>query len=173
GTLLQGLEGGDLLQHRLAEARAMEAWPEIVGTLLAGKTRPLRLAGHRLFVLCHGAPLRQELMFHKREILRKFNKLVGMPGAAREIVFLESDANLTSLVKDTLEQDWKRRVREDAAFRAQAGEAPPEQEPESGDARIAAAYPRFDGDAYRTEMARIRSQALKGTSPNTGAERES
>lgn len=161
GTLLQGLEGGDLLRHRLAEARAMESWPEIVGTLLARRTRPLRLAGHRLFVLCHGASLRQELTFHKREILRKFNRLVGMPGAAREIVFLESDANLTSLVKDTLEQEWRRRVREDAAHRAKFGEAPPEEEPESGDARIAAAYPRFDGQAYREEMARIQSEAAK------------
>jgi Dna[CI] antecedent, DciA len=151
----------------------MESWPEIVGTLLARRTRPLRLAGHRLFVMCHGSSLRQELTFHKREILRKFNSLVGMPGVAREIVFLESDANLTSLVKDTLEQEWKRRVRDDAAERARFGERAPEEEPESGDARIAAAYPRFDGQAYREEMAKIQSEAVNRTSPITGAERES
>ncbi|HMB67900.1 MAG TPA: DUF721 domain-containing protein, partial [bacterium] len=101
GAVLNDLEGADLLRHRLAEARAMEQWPAIVGSLLAERTRPLRLAGHRLFVLCHGAALRQELVFHRREILRKFNRAAGRSGTARELVFLESDAQLSSLVKDT------------------------------------------------------------------------
>jgi len=151
----------------------MESWREIVGTPLAQRTRPLRLAGHRLFVLCHGAALRQELTFHKREILRNFNRAAGVRGAARELVFLESDANLTSLVRDTEAEEWRRRMSEDAAARAARDEDVPEEEPESGDARIAAAYPRFDGEAYRREMARIEAEAAKKTSPGGVTERES
>jgi hypothetical protein len=173
GSLLEGLEGGDLLRHRLAEARAMESWPEIVGTPIAQRTRPLRLAGHRLFVVCHGAALRQELSFHKREILRKFNRAAGQRGTARELVFLESDANLSSLIKDAEGEEWRRRVAEDAAARAVRAEETPEEQPESGDARIAAAYPRFDGEAYRRELARIESEASGKTSPGSGTQQES
>lgn len=133
----------------------MEQWPEIVGAPLAERTRPLRLAGHRLFVLCHGAALRQELTFHKREILKKFNRAAGQSGTARELVLLESDSQLSSLIKDTQGEEWRQRVAEDARARAQLPEETPEAEDASRDARIAAAYPRFQGDAYRQEMQRI------------------
>lgn len=151
----------------------MESWPEIVGSPLAQRTRPLRLAGCRLYVLCHGAALRQELSFHKREILRKFNRAAGVPGAARELMFLESDAGLSSLMRDTEGEEWRRRMSEDRAARAARAEEIPEEQPESGDARIAAAYPRFDGEAYRRDMARIESEAARKTSPDRRTERES
>ncbi len=163
GTLLDRLEGNDVLRLRIAEARALESWPEIVGAPLAQRTRPLRLAGRRLFVLCHGAPLRQELTYHKREILRKFNEAAGMKGAARQLVFLESDANLSSLVKEAELEDHRRQVSESAARRAALParslvSSEGEQETESADARIAAAYPTFRGDDYRRQMEDIAAE---------------
>ncbi len=88
GEVLRGLQAGNHLGRRLAESRALEAWPEIVGGPLAERTRPLRLAGGRLFVMAPGSALRQELVFHKATILRRFNEHAGS-ALVREIVFLE------------------------------------------------------------------------------------
>ncbi len=140
----------------------MDSWPEIVGSLLAQRTRPLRLAGTRLFVLCHGSALRQELSYHKREILRKFNAAAGQPGAARELVLLETDAGLASLVN---EAELQARREQDVARRAGKPEEFPPEKIVGADARIAAAYPRFNGDAYRREMERIAEEGGKGGSP--------
>jgi hypothetical protein len=68
--------------------RALESWRSIVGEPLAERTRPLRLAGGRLFVIAPGSALRQELVFHKATILRRFNEVAGGL-VAREIVFFE------------------------------------------------------------------------------------
>lgn len=88
GRVLQGLGAENPLGRRLAESRALEAWPEIVGGPLAARTRPLRLAGGRLLVLAPGSSLRQELVFHKAMILRRFNEYAGR-ALAREIIFLD------------------------------------------------------------------------------------
>jgi hypothetical protein len=48
----------------------------------------LRIAGGRLFVMAPGSALRQELVFHKATILRRFNEVAGRP-VVREIVFFE------------------------------------------------------------------------------------
>ena len=91
GAVLGDLGGGENLRRRLAQARAFEQWPELVGTHLAERTRPLRVADERLVILAPGAALRQELTFHTRTILRKFNEAAG-GRVAREVVFLESDS---------------------------------------------------------------------------------
>ena len=163
GSLLDSLEGAEVLRRRIAEARGLASWTDIVGTHLAERTRPLQLAGGRLFVLCHGAALRQELAFHKREILRRFREACASPVHAREIVLLESDANLSSLVRDAELEDT-RRPRDTSAKPAATSQRseqnanagnPPAQEELSPAARVAAAYQRFDGAAYREEMRRI------------------
>jgi hypothetical protein len=88
GEVLRGLEAGSHLGRRLAESRALEAWCDIVGGPLAERTRPLRIAGGRLFVLAPGSALRQELVFHKATILQRFNEAAG-GRVVREIVFFE------------------------------------------------------------------------------------
>lgn len=80
-----------------------------------------------------------------------------MKGAARQLVFLESDANLSSLVKEAELEDHRRQVSESAARRAalparSLGPSEEDQETESADARIAASYPIFRGDDYRRQM---------------------
>lgn len=153
GALLKNLGGADVLRQRIAEARGLASWPEIVGTHLAQRTRPLRLAGGRLFVVCHGSALRQELAFHKREILRRFREVAGEGASARELVLLESDANLSSLVREAEASEPRTRT---ARPRAEPGDAEAEAEEEPSAAqRISDAYPRFDGEAYREEMRRI------------------
>ena len=116
-----------------------------------------------MFVLCHGAALRQEMSFHKREILRRFREACGAPVTARELILLESDASLSSLVREAEETEARRRGREIPAHAAAVPGADAPTAPESEDAeeelslaaRVAAAYPRFDGTAYREELRRI------------------
>jgi hypothetical protein len=149
GTVLRHLEGVGNLRRRIAEAHGLASWTEIVGHHLAQRTRAVGLAGGRLFVVCHGSALRQELSFHRREILRRFREFAGSEVVAREIVFLETDANLSSLLREA-------EARAPAASRAEPAptEGPPDEEA-SVAWRIAASYPRFDGAKYREELRRI------------------
>jgi hypothetical protein len=158
GALLHSLEGAEVLRRRIAEARGLAAWSEVVGSHLAERTRALRLAGGRLFVICHGSALRQELAFHKREILRRFRDVAGPCAVVREVVLLESDENLSSLVREAEEGERRARTpgRPGPGPAEAAGEpAAEDTEEPSVAARMAAAYPRFDAAAYREEMRRI------------------
>lgn len=144
GAVLRDLGGGDTLRRRLAQARAFERWPELVGTHLAERTRPLRIADGRLIVLAPGAALRQELMFHKRRILRKFNQAAG-GRAARDVVFLESDS--LAYDGDAVRAEAPREIEEPAG--------PAKEEPTGEEKETRAMYEPFDGEAYRRRLERM------------------
>ena len=151
GALLKGFEETEPLRRRLAEVRALESWPDVVGPHLARKTRPLRVVGDRLLVAAHGSALRQELAFQEDTILRKFHSSGGSRGV-RRIVFLESDPNLSSLVE----------TGEEPPRAAERTVVPEEEEghPEGP------AYEPFDAAGYREELRRI-VQEGKGREPGT------
>ena len=150
GAVLRNLEGQGPLRQRLAQAEVFARWPEIVGAPLAERTRPLRVADGRLFVLAQGAALRQELTFHKRPILRKLNQVA--PGFAKQLVFLEADA-----------MDYEgesRRVRwipEREEGREEPAEDPSvlEEDPQEAEDR-GAMYHTFDAEAYRAQLEETR-----------------
>jgi hypothetical protein len=106
------------------------------------------LAGERLFVVAHGSALRQELTFHKSTILRKFNEVAGRR-AAREIVFLESDAKLSSLVEREGPGEVATMRPRTAAPESDGDAGPGEPEYPAGPA-----YQPFDADRYRRELER-------------------
>lgn len=149
GALLESLDTTSVLRVRLAEARALEGWPELVGPHLAKKTRPLRVVGERLFVVANGASLRQELSFHRKTIVRRFNELCGMRRISK-VVFLESDANLSSLYER--EPVAPEEIRHDVVRSAAGGETDERAEVEPNDVP---AYRYFDAAAYRQEMRRL------------------
>jgi hypothetical protein len=160
GTVLRDLGSGDTLLKRLAQARALERWPEIVGPLLADRTRALRVADGRLVVLAPGAALRQELTFHKRTILRKFNQAVGR-AEARDVVFLESD----SLAWEGTAPAARPQVRmaapppESSPSAADAGEDDEGAEEEiAGDPVV---VPSFDAEDYRRRMTQIAGESRR------------
>jgi hypothetical protein len=159
GTVLGELDRGTNLHQRLAEAQAFGNWSGIVGRELAARTRPLRLADGRLFVLAPGAALRQELTFHQRTILQRFNELAGQR-IARTVVFLEADS-----------LDYEAAARPEAL---EAPAAPPPTagsavEPEDGEAEpglpadVGAMYEVFDAPAYRRELQRIAEGGARET----------
>ncbi len=168
GRLLGSLEGNDPLRRRMAEVQALDSWPELVGPHLAKLTRPLRVAGGRLFVIAHGSALRQELVFQRREILGRFNRVAGRK-VARELVLLESDANLSSLVEaESAAEDADRRSRE---YEARSAATAPGASGEETEDHVPLAgmrvVPAFDAAAYRREMNRIADET-RGEPHRTG-----
>lgn len=148
GAWLRGAQGQGSLGRRLAEVRALERWTELVGPHLAGRTRVMQLSGDQLFVIANGSALRQELTYHQDVILRKFNEAAGRR-VARRIRFLESDAQLSSL----LGSEETGRVPPARPAEAAVGDVTRE---EPGEAVFPAgpAYERFDAESYRRELTR-------------------
>jgi predicted nucleic acid-binding Zn ribbon protein len=52
-------------------------WKEIVGTRVASVTEPARISGERLFIKVKSDVWRNELIFHKADILKKINQRAG------------------------------------------------------------------------------------------------
>ncbi len=153
GAWLGGRDGRETLGRRLGEVHALECWPDLVGPHIAKKTRPMRLAGGRLFVVANGSALRQELTFHKDTILAKFNEAAGRR-AAREIVFLESDAQLSSLVEHGGEAAVAPRVSQEHAQDGPASGESGSVEPDASPYPTGPAYEPFDAERYRRELSR-------------------
>ncbi|MEZ5064086.1 MAG: DUF721 domain-containing protein [bacterium] len=157
-------EASVTLRRRLGEANAMSQWLDVVGTELATRTRPVQVAGRRLFVVCHGAALRQELAFLKRKILARFNEYAGA-GRVRDIVFLESDANLSSLLLEARQEEARLVARESTGPITDPARVDPgdpgedasreDMEDAEDEPKDPVTYPVFDGEAYREEMRRI------------------
>ena len=148
GALLESLDPTSTLRVRLAEARALSQWPDLVGPHLAKKTRPLRVVDGRLFVVAHGAALRQELVFHRTTLIRRFNEVCGIR-RVRQIIFLESDANLSSL----FEREEAEPKPSEVAWGPTAETAT--EEDEGPTESNVPAYRPFDAAAYRQRMERL------------------
>ena len=67
----QGLET-PLLQKRL-----IEAWPTVMGDVIAGYTQNLYIRNQTLFVHLTSPALRADLSMQRQEIVRKLNESVG------------------------------------------------------------------------------------------------
>ncbi|MBQ6379936.1 MAG: DUF721 domain-containing protein [Prevotella sp.] len=67
----QGLET-PLLQKRL-----IDAWPTVMGEVIAGYTKNLHIRNQTLFVHLTNPALRADLSMQRQEILRKLNESVG------------------------------------------------------------------------------------------------
>lgn len=62
-----------LLEQKLAEARILNGWKAIMGTIISKHTSRLYIHKSTLYVHISSAPLRTELLFHKEALLRKLN----------------------------------------------------------------------------------------------------
>lgn len=67
----QGLET-PLLQKRL-----IDAWPTVMGEVIAGYTQNLHIRNQTLFVHLTNPALRADLSMQRQEIVRKLNESVG------------------------------------------------------------------------------------------------
>ena len=62
---------------QLEELKALLVWDEVVGKKIAKKTKPERIENGVLFIKTRGAAWRQELSFHKVQMIASLNKKLG------------------------------------------------------------------------------------------------
>ncbi len=77
---------GDALKQFLNKSRikgsvqAMqieEAWEQIMGKTIARYTEKIQIHGNTLYITTHMAPLKQELLFQKENIIKRVNESLG------------------------------------------------------------------------------------------------
>ncbi len=77
GLVLQQVLRDMGLEKPLLEHRIIEAWPSLMGTMIAQYTRKLEFKNGVLFIYLSSAPLRQELFLARFELVKKLNEYVG------------------------------------------------------------------------------------------------
>jgi predicted nucleic acid-binding Zn ribbon protein len=84
---LHGLLRSLGLEERVRGFKAAEAWPELVGPALAGRSTALDFQDGRLVVEAGSATVMQELAMRRAALLKAFEERFG-PGLVREIVLV-------------------------------------------------------------------------------------
>ena len=75
--VMQDSLAGSSLADRLREAEIWRVWPEVVGTMLAGRAQPVRIINGTLTVAVSSAPWMQELRFMTAMMKEKLNLRLG------------------------------------------------------------------------------------------------
>lgn len=65
------------LQARLYQTRIEQFWPQLMGELISGYTKSIRLEGHTLKLRIESAPLKAELSMMKADIMLRINERLG------------------------------------------------------------------------------------------------
>ncbi|MEZ5073204.1 MAG: DUF721 domain-containing protein [Bacteroidales bacterium] len=84
-SLLDQFVKANRLEKGLAEYRAMKAWPQLLGILVARKTKSLSIRNGTMFVSLQSSVVRQELEMIKDSLIPRINEAAGME-VVREIV---------------------------------------------------------------------------------------
>ncbi len=77
GTLIRNFLRQESLESPLNERRLINAWPEVMGALIASYTDGLYIKNQTLYVHLTSAALRQELMMGRELLVRNLNRHVG------------------------------------------------------------------------------------------------
>jgi hypothetical protein len=83
GAMRRALKGLNLDQ-RMKEARAMALWPDVVGEMLAARTRPLHVNRGTLVVAVASSAWAQQLSLLKPQLIAKLAERVG-PNVIRDL----------------------------------------------------------------------------------------
>jgi predicted nucleic acid-binding Zn ribbon protein len=75
------------LEKKLNQCRVIELWPELVGENISKMTVVERIDDKMLFVRVRSKTWRTELLFQKREIIRRIDEKIGK-GVISDIRFL-------------------------------------------------------------------------------------
>lgn len=67
------------LEQKLKELEIAEIWPEVVGNMIASRTRKLYIDEGRLFVSFTSAVVRNEILMVKEGVIAALNEKIGSP----------------------------------------------------------------------------------------------
>jgi predicted nucleic acid-binding Zn ribbon protein len=73
------------LQGKVSELKLISQWEQMVGSVIAKRTKSILVKGKTLHLWIESAPLKQELLYHKPVIIEKVNAAMG-PSYIDEIV---------------------------------------------------------------------------------------
>lgn len=76
------------MERPLMEKRIVEAWPEVLGPMVARYTGDISIQNGVLYVHIQSAPLRQELFNCRFQLVEKLQKAVGADGVIKDIRLL-------------------------------------------------------------------------------------
>jgi predicted nucleic acid-binding Zn ribbon protein len=86
GEVIKQLISDFKLDKKLSEARVIDSWEKIVGTMIAKHTVQLRIVNRILYVEVDSAAMRNELSYAREKIRKKLNKIAGEE-MLKEVVF--------------------------------------------------------------------------------------
>lgn len=73
------------LEQRFKEYEVAEVWPEVVGQMIASRTKKVEVRDGKLFVVFTSAVVRNEILMVKEGLIRALNDRVGKE-VIREII---------------------------------------------------------------------------------------
>lgn len=65
------------IRSRLYQTRVEKMWAELMGPIISGYTRRIKLDGHILLIFVESSPLKSELSIMKESILKSVNERLG------------------------------------------------------------------------------------------------
>jgi predicted nucleic acid-binding Zn ribbon protein len=65
------------LQQKFDETALIAAWPEMMGTAIANRTKELYIRQKKLFVRVESSVIKNELMMMRSQIIEKMNEQAG------------------------------------------------------------------------------------------------
>lgn len=74
------------LESKMAEAKVIHAWPQIMGAAVANRTTEIYFYDNKLFITLNSSSLRQELFQAREKIMQMLNEEAGSE-VVKEIVF--------------------------------------------------------------------------------------
>jgi len=87
GGILQKVLTEIGLEEPLRRTQALMIWSDVVGERISSVTEPLRLDRGRLFVKVESDVWRNELVYHKAEIVDQLNRRCGGP-VVEDLIFV-------------------------------------------------------------------------------------
>lgn len=65
------------IEKPIQQYEALHLWPKIVGEKIASVTEPRHIVKGKLFIKVKNATWRNELVFHRLELIKKMNQQLG------------------------------------------------------------------------------------------------
>ena len=77
-ALLMQFVKSNRLERGLAEYRLVKSWNDLLGVMVAKKTKSLRVRNRKLFVTLYSSVVRNELEMIKETLIPRLNEAAGM-----------------------------------------------------------------------------------------------